>query len=358
MKQLTHQQTPKNDLQNNTGHSMDFSFSEMEAFMIALGEPSYRAQQLFKWLYQKGIHNLHDMTDFPKRLRQRLEKELCFGLNEPELIQTSTDGTQKFLFRLKDGLAIETVLIPEQDHLTLCVSTQVGCAQGCTLCLTAQGGFKRNLTSSEILNQFLAVRNRLDSDHSLTNLVLMGMGEPLANYEQTLKALRILVAEEGVQFGRRRITLSTVGLVPMIRRLGEDLGVNLAVSLNAADNTIRSRIMPVNERYPIEKLIKVCREFPLSKGRRITFEYVLLNGINDGPDQAEKLAVLLRGIKAKINLIPFNEYPGCSFKSPSQQALKLFQEMLIKNHYTAIIRKSKGRDILAACGQLAGHKTA
>ena len=198
----------------------------------------------------------------------------------------------------------------------------------------------------------------LVSDRSLTNLVLMGMGEPLANYEQVMKALRILTAEEGVKFGHRRITLSTVGLVPMIRRLGKDLVVNLAVSLNAGDNAIRSQIMPVNERYPIEKLLKVCREFPLSRGRRITFEYVLIEGINDGADQAEKLALLLRGIAAKINLIPFNEYPGCPYKSPSQQTLELFREILIKNHYTAIIRKSKGRDILAACGQLAANKTA
>jgi 23S rRNA (adenine2503-C2)-methyltransferase len=283
---------------------------------------------------------------------------LRFGLNEPEVIQTSEDGTQKFLFRLKDGLAVESVLIPQENHLTLCISTQVGCAQGCAFCLTARMGFKRNLTSGEIINQVLAIRSRLDSSQNLTNVVLMGMGEPLANYEQTLKALRILMGEEGVKFGRRRVTLSTVGLVPMIRKLGDDLKVSLAVSLNAVDNTTRSRLMPVNRRYPLEELLKACREFPLPPGRRITFEYVLIKDINDSPDQAEKLAVLLHGIKAKINLIPFNEYPDCAFKSPSIEAVELFREKLIKHHYTAIIRKSKGRDILAACGQLAGHKTA
>jgi len=338
--------------------ALDLSFAEMEAFMRGLGEPSFRARQLFKWLYQKGIHDPQEMTDMPKSFRQRLEKELRFGLNEPEVIQTSEDGTQKFLFRLQDGHAVESVLIPEENHLTLCISTQVGCAQGCAFCLTAQMGFKRNLTSGEILNQLLAVRKRLDSVHTLTNVVLMGMGEPLANYEQTLKALRILMAEEGAKFGRRRITLSTVGLVPMIRRLGEDIGVSLAVSLNAVDNATRSSLMPVNKRYPLEELLQACKKFPLLPGRRITFEYVLLKDINDSPDQADKLAALLHGVKAKINLIPFNEYPGCAFQSPSIQAVELFREKLINHHYTAIIRKSKGRDILAACGQLAGHKTA
>lgn len=333
----------------------DFSLEELKAFVEEIGEPSYRARQLFTWIYQKGVYRPNFMTDFPKPFRERLEGELNFDLNEPETTRTSKDGTKKYLFRLKDCLTIESVLIPQGDHLTLCISTQVGCAQGCAFCFTGGMGFKRNLTSGEILNQFLAVRAGLEKGRNLSNVVLMGMGEPLANYGQTLKALHIMAGQEGLQVGRRRITLSTVGLVPMIRRLGREMPVNLAISLNAPDDETRSELMPVNKKYPLQELLNVCREFPLQRGRRITFEYILIGGVNDRPEQAQKLAALLRGHKAKINIIPYNEHPGSPFISPSQEDVRKFQEILIRNHYTAIIRKSKGSDIFAACGQLAAH---
>ena len=333
---------------------LDMSMGEMEEFMDSLGERPYRARQLCKWLFQKGVFDVESMTDFSKDLRNRLVRSCRVGLNMPEKTLLSKDTTRKFLFRLADGNCIESVLIPARGHLTLCMSTQVGCAMGCAFCLTGKGGLVRNLTSGEILNQYLAARKLSEGGSPLTNIVLMGMGEPLANYEQTAKAVRILTSEGGVQFGRRRITVSTVGLAPLIPRLGRELDVNLAVSLNAPDDETRSRIMPVNRTYPISQLLQACREFPLTKGRRITFEYILIGGVNDSSEQAEKLAKLLRPVKAKINLIPYNEHPGSPFVSPAPETVLRFQEVLVARRYTAIIRKSMGRDILAACGQLAG----
>ncbi len=335
---------------------LDMSLNEMAGFLHGLGEPAYRARQIFKWMYRKGVFDPAEMTDFSKPLRSRLHEMSIIALNKPEEAATSRDGTRKFLFRLTDGAAVESVLIPSGDHATLCVSTQAGCAMGCAFCLTGAGGLKRNLTSGEILNQLLYARSVEDPVVPLTNVVFMGMGEPLANYDQTIKALRIMVEEGGIQFGKRRITLSTVGLAPMIRKLGRDLDVNLAVSLNAPDDDIRSRLMPVNRTYPIHELLDACRDFPLTKGRRITFEYILIDGVNDQPAHAEKLAKLLRAVQAKINLIPYNEHPGSSFRSPTPEAVERFQRVLTDRHYTAIIRKSMGRDILAACGQLAADR--
>jgi 23S rRNA (adenine2503-C2)-methyltransferase len=276
--------------------------------------------------------------------------------------EISTDGSVKYLFRLQDGKNIESVLIPEKDHYTLCISSQVGCAQGCRFCLTGQAGFGRNLTSGEIIAQIRDIQYEITKNRKpckpLTNIVFMGMGEPLANYRNVLAAIDIITDEQiGLRFSTRRVTLSTAGLVPRLYDLSRDTQVNLAVSLNAVDNETRSRLMPINKTYPLESLISACRNYPVQPRRRITFEYVLLKGLNDSPEDAKRLAELLRPIRAKINLIPFNEYAGSEFRRPDEPAVEIFRDILIKRNYTAIVRHSKGRDISAACGQLsAGGK--
>jgi 23S rRNA (adenine2503-C2)-methyltransferase len=265
------------------------------------------------------------------------------------------DGSQKFLFGLEDGECIETVLIPDGKRLTLCVSTQVGCGYACRFCLTGLQGLQRNLSTSEILGQILSVQN-LVKPGGLTNVVLMGMGEPLANFQSTLRALEIMNYVDGLGFSRRRITLSTVGLVPGIDRLaGSPRFCRLAISLNATDNATRSALMPVNETYPLETLIEACRRFPLAPRERITFEYVLIRGVNDSPEDARRLSRILHGIRAKVNLIPYNESSPLVFKRPSEETVLAFQESLLKRNMTAIIRRGRGADISAACGQLRGE---
>jgi 23S rRNA (adenine2503-C2)-methyltransferase len=296
------------------------------------------------------------MTDLSKSLRASLSERLAISRLETEKVEASRDGAKKYLFRLDDGKFIESVLIPERDHWTLCISSQVGCAMGCAFCLTGRGGLSRNLEPSEIINQVCSVREDLPDPASLSNIVLMGMGEPLANYENVLQALKTIVGPNGLQFSRRRVTLSTAGIVPRMDELGHAIGVNLAVSLNATDDDTRNRIMPINRTYPIEALLAACRRFPLPSTRRITFEYVLLAGVNDSPEDAERLAKLLRPIRAKINLIPFNPFKGSPFDKPEEGTIMAFQEILLERHYTAIIRKSKGADISAACGQLLPDK--
>lgn len=312
----------------------------------------YRARQILRWIYGRQADSFDVMTDLKKETRQLLAEH--FSLNRLAKIKTETsaDGSRKYLFKLPDDQCIESVLIPERDHLTLCISSQVGCAQGCRFCLTGRGGFKRDLTRGEIVSQ---VRDTLAENQGrpLTNIVLMGMGEPLANYDAVLSAIATLTDNEtGLGFANRRITLSTVGLVPRLRTLGEDTRVNLAVSLNAADNATRDRLMPVNRRYPIEALLAACRDYPVAPHRRITFEYVLINGINDAPADAVRLAQLLQPLRAKINLIPFNRHPGSDFEPSPEPAILQFQEILLQKNFTVIIRRSKGSDISAACGQL------
>ena len=264
----------------------------------------------------------------------------------------SKDGTRKYLFTLRGGSLIEAVLIPERDHSTLCISSQVGCAMGCRFCLTSQQGFTRNLTAAEIIEQVIVVKRLIGETGRLTNIVLMGMGEPLANYDAVLKAMGNLIAPDGLNFSHRKVTLSTCGLVPAMERLGADIGVNLAVSLNAADDDTRTFLMPVNETYPLERLMEACRRFPLPHRRMITFEYILIDGVNDRDRDAHTLCSLLADMRAKINLIPFNPHPGSDMAPPVMEQILHFQEILLDHNFTAIIRKSKGRDILAACGQL------
>ena len=314
---------------------------------------SYRAAQVFKWIYLRQVDRFDLMTDIAKDIRTLLEDHFTIDRLQIENIETSKDGSRKYLFTLKDGKCIESVLIPERDHYTLCTSSQVGCAQGCRFCLTARGGLQRNLSKAEIVSQVRDVKNVLDDSKPLSNVVFMGMGEPLANYKNLVAAIEIITDSRfGLGFAGRRVTVSTAGLVPRLASLGRDTKVNLAVSLNAADNHTRDRLMPINRKYPIEKLLEACRLFPLTGGRRITFEYVLLKNVNDSNEDARRLAKLLRPIKSKINLIPFNSHEGCPFQRPDEDAIVRFQNILIERNYTVIIRRSKGQDISAACGQL------
>jgi len=313
----------------------------------------YRAGQVLKWLHRHQCDAFDDMTDLSKAHRVLLAQHFDIRRLQLEEVAVSADGSRKYLFRLADGHYIESVLMPERDHDTLCVSSQVGCAQGCQFCLTGSGGLQRNLTVAEIVSQVRDIQNGNSLSQPLTNIVFMGMGEPLANYENLRRALEILTDNQyGYSFAQRRITVSTAGLVPKIGALGADTKVNLAISLNAADDETRDALMPINRRYPLRRLMAACREFPLRTGRRITFEYILLKGINDSLEDARKLAKLLHPVRAKINLIPFNAHPGCDFGRPARERILAFQKVLLDAHYTTIIRQSKGQDISAACGQL------
>jgi 23S rRNA (adenine2503-C2)-methyltransferase len=300
------------------------------------------------------------MTDISKPTRQLLDAH--FSIIPPMIsrVETSVDGSRKYLFVLKDGHTIESVLIPERDHYTLCISTQVGCAMGCRFCMTGKSGLTRNLTKAEILDQVLGVLDELPPDGPrLTNIVLMGMGEPLANYENVRQALAILTDNRiGLQLSHRRVTLSTAGILPRLKDLASDTKIRLAISLNASDNETRDMLMPINKKYPIEELIAACIEYSLSPRDKITFEYILIKDVNDRIEDARRLAKLLRPVKSKINLIPFNEHPESEFKRPDQSGIEAFQAELLRQHYTAIIRWSKGADISAACGQLRGKAAA
>ncbi|OEU49337.1 MAG: 23S rRNA (adenine(2503)-C(2))-methyltransferase [Desulfobacterales bacterium S3730MH5] len=329
-----------------------FSEENLVRWLVQYGIAPYRAGQILRWIYLRGVYSFAEMTDLSMDLRRFLAERLAISRLETELVQTSRDGARKYLFRLKDGQHVESVLIPEPGHWTLCISSQAGCAMGCKFCFTGRGGLVRNLEPSEIINQVCAVRDDLQEPSSLTNIVFMGMGEPLANYDAVVQGIRTITGNNGLQFSTRRVTLSTAGLVPRMDDLGRDVKVNLAVSLNAADNDTRNRLMPINRVYPVEMLLSACRAFPLPSRRMITFEYVLIAGVNDAPGDAERLAKLLRPLRAKINLIPFNAFEGTEFERPEETAILAFQKVLLDRHYTAIIRHSKGGDICAACGQL------
>jgi len=314
------------------------------------GLPAFRARQIIHWIYERYAQSVDDITELSKKLRQELSESAYISNLELLDRQTSQDGTEKFLFELEDGETIESVLIPDEERLTLCISSQVGCAMGCVFCLTGKLGLKRNLEPHEIVDQVISA-NRLIKPDRITNIVLMGMGEPLANFENVVEAIGRITTL--MKISPRRITLSTSGIVPKIIELGNiGLKINLAVSLNAATDTVRSAIMPVNKTYHIRTLLDACRRFPLPPTRRITFEYVMLKDINDSASDAKRLVKLLRGIPAKINLIPFNPYNGCEYDRPDDAAVLSFQEILAQANMTVIIRKSKGQDILAACGQL------
>jgi len=326
-----------------------------------MGERPFRARQLYRWLHRQGAATLEEMTDLPRALREALSREARLTTLGRAEEQVSADGTIKWAFRALDGKVVEAVYLPEPERRTLCVSTQVGCAVGCTFCLTATMGLSRNLSAGEIVDQVHRANRRLlelgiaPGPRPLTNLVFMGMGEPLANYRNVKLALELLLSPEGPNFSHRRVTVSTSGLVPNIRRLGEETPVKLAISLNATTDAQRDALMPVNRRYPIAELLRACREFPARNGRRITFEYVLLGGVNDTLEDARRLADLVRGIPAKVNLIPYNENPGLGFRSPAPETVQAFLDALVARNLTVVVRRSRGRDISAACGQLASE---
>jgi len=338
----------KSDLRN-------LNSSELEAFIASFGKERYRTTQILRWLYQKGVHSFDEMTNLSKKFREELSRVSFISTLHPLRIEEASDGTKKFLFELVDKNRIESVLIPEKDRLTLCISTQAGCAFGCRFCLTGKMGWKRNLTTSEILNQILAVRETLNGKKSITNIVLMGMGEPLANYQNTMKAIELMLHPDAFKFSSRRVTLSTVGLLPEMEKMAKErIRFRLAISLNATDEETRSHLMPVNRRYSLKKLLELCRKFPLQPRSRITFEYVMVKDINDSPRDAKRLLKILKDIPSKVNLIPVNEAPDIPFKRPSDETVREFQEILMKGGLTAIVRASKGAEISAACGQLSG----
>ena len=336
----------------------DVSADELAAWLAGHGEPAYRLGQIQKWLYIRQVDDFQDMTDLSKRLRGRLSEGFVCKRLQNEAVESSADGSRKYLFRLSDGAFIESVLMPEKDRSTLCISSQVGCAQGCLFCLTAKGGFVRNLSAGEIIAQVRDIVH-VAPEPRLTNIVVMGMGEPLANYGNMISAIRVITdAATGLGISRRRFTVSTAGLVSRMDALGRDTDVNLAVSLNAADDATRSALMPVNRTYPLADLLAACRRFPLPPRRRITFEYILMAGVNDADADAVRLSKRLRGIPSKINLIPFNDYPGSPYRRPSDARVSAFQEILARRHHTVLVRLSRGQDISAACGQLRANAMA
>lgn len=322
----------------------------LEAYISGLGKERFRARQIFKWLYQMDAMDFDEMTNVSKDFRGVLKERAEISNLTPEAVEASEDGTRKYLFRLKDGAAVESVLIPDEGRNTLCISSQVGCAMKCAFCLTGTFGLARNLTTAEIVNQVCAVKR----EHPVNNIVFMGMGEPLHNLSAVIPAVQILTDPDGFQLSTRKVTVSTSGLVPEMAELGRGCTVNLAVSLNATTDEVRDRIMPINRRYPLKELLAACKAFPLPSRRWITMEYVMIRDLNDSLDDAKRLVRLISNIPSKVNLIPFNEHDGCSFKSPTQETIDRFHKYLLDKHVTVITRSSRGGDISAACGQLKG----
>jgi 23S rRNA (adenine2503-C2)-methyltransferase len=331
----------------------DLELGAMERALAERGHERFRARQVFAWIYKKGATDLESMTNLARGLRASLAEEFAFTTPAIERRETSIDGTEKFLLRLDDGRHIESVFIPDTPAMTLCVSTQVGCAMACAFCLTGKMGLVRNLTAGEIAGQVRVLVRELGLAGTAFNIVLMGMGEPLHNYDETMRALRILCDKQGLGVPPRRITLSTVGLLPQLERMArEPIMPNLAISLHAPTDVQRGELVPINRKYGVAEIIAACRRFPLKKRGRITFEYVLLAGVNDRPEDARRLAKLLGGLQAKVNLIPLNAAAGIPFDRPSDEAVDAFGRILADSGVTVSVRKSRGRDIRAACGQL------
>ena len=331
----------------------ELDLSELEAALEARGHLRFHANQLYRWIYKRGVTDVTKMTDLSRSLRDQLAVE--FTLTTPTIVSDarSVDGTRKFLLELADARRIEAVFIPDTPSMTFCISTQVGCAMACGFCLTGKMGLVRHLTAGEIAGQVRVLAAATALLDSAFNIVLMGMGEPLHNYEQTMKALRMLHEEPGLAVSPRRITLSTVGIVPGLDQLaGEPFMPNLAVSLHATSDEQRAALVPPNRKYPLAAILEACRRFPLKKRSRITFEYVLLEGVNDTPEDARRLVRMLSGLKAKVNLIPLNPAPGIPFNRPSDERVDHFAQILADRHVTVSVRKSRGRDVRAACGQL------
>jgi 23S rRNA (adenine2503-C2)-methyltransferase len=330
----------------------DLTLDEVEQLVANAGERSYRARQILHWVHARGAETFDEMRDLPASLRNYLKQNFTIGHPVSSLVSRSSDGTRKLLIRLDDAEEIESVIIPTEKRVTLCMSSQVGCAMACEFCATARMGLHRNLTSSEMLAQIFTARRELAAGEELTNFVFMGMGEPLANYPRLTRTLAIMTSEWGMGISPRRITVSTVGLVPMMERLLSETPVNLAVSLHATSNELRDRLAPINRRYPLEVLIDACRNLPIKRRSRITFEYVMLAGVNDSLADARRLVKLLAPLRAKVNLIFYNPMEGSPLQSSSREAVEAFQAILKHGNLTATIRESRGLDIAAACGQL------
>lgn len=329
----------------------NFTRTDWEDFLESIGEKRFRGAQVFDWIYRQRVMDFSGMSNLSPALREKLESMVKLSSLDLVREEVSSDGTRKFLFQAHDGNLIESVLIFNQNRVTACLSSQVGCALGCKFCVTGQGGIVRDLEAGEIVDQLLMMEGTLGSP--VTNVVFMGMGEPLNNYENLVHSIRILTDDKGIGFPLRRITVSSAGIIPAIKRLGsEDFKVNLAISLNAADDKTRTRLMPINKKYPLKELVKAAFEYICAHRKWVIFEYILIKDVNDRDEDAMNLVKLIGDGRAKINLIPFNPIPGISLQGPEPVRVKAFQEILLNHHITALLRKSKGCDINAACGQL------
>lgn len=327
------------------------SQDDLRAFLKGLGKEQFRAQQIFKWVYEQRVTDFEQMSNLSKAFREELKNKIDFSLPKVVSHLVSVDGTQKFLFDVGDGNTVEAVVIPSDDRLTLCISSEVGCNMACKFCFTGKQKLKRRLKAHEIVGQFMQVSDRLKDGQRLSNIVFMGMGEPLDNPEAVFKSIEVLHDPWGMNVSRKKITVSTSGLVPEMWRIAANK-VRLAVSLNGSNDEIRSQVMPINKRYPIKDLLAACRQYVEETGDKVTFEYVLLKGVTDGLEQARELHKLTKGIPCKINIIPFNEHPGSGFERPSDDQIQKFQDELIRLGSHVLLRRTMGRDIFAACGQL------
>lgn len=338
---------------------LDLDRAGVEAFFTALGEKPFRATQIMKWIYGRGVTDFADMSNISKALKACLQEQATIGLPEVASDNLSDDGSRKWLLRLADGNCIETVYIPEAERGTLCISSQVGCMLNCSFCSTAQQGFNRNLSSGEIIAQLWMATKLLGQqpggERLVSNVVMMGMGEPLLNYDNVVRAMHVMLDDFGYGLSKRRITLSTAGVVPAIRQLREDCDVSLAVSLHAPNDMLRNELVPLNRKYPISELLETCKAYVGEGRRRVTFEYVMLAGVNDSDQHARELVRCLEGVPAKVNLIPFNPFPLIRYVRSSNNRIHSFFEILNKAGIVTITRKTRGDDIDAACGQLAGQ---
>jgi 23S rRNA (adenine2503-C2)-methyltransferase len=354
---------PSNILPDGRRDLVGLSREELLEEVLAAGEQKFRAKQLWHWIYHQGVTDFSRMSSIARPLQEKLAEKFVIGRPQVALDQLSKDDTRKFLFKFRDNEAVETVYIPDpvEDRGAVCISSQVGCTLSCRFCHTGTQRLARNLSSAEIVGQFMAARDAYnewpspkgETPRLLSTIVLMGMGEPLYNYENVAQAMKIVMDGEGIGLSRRRITLSTSGVVPMMDRAGEELGVNLAVSLHAVRDDLRDELVPLNRKYPIKELIAACKRYPgASNARRITFEYVMLKGINDSETDARALVYLIAGLPAKVNLIPFNPWPGSTYETSSPHAIRKFADIVMAAGYSSPIRTPRGQDILAACGQL------
>ena len=326
---------------------------ELETFLAPWGKERYRARQLYRWLYRKSVDAFDGMTDLSREFRGLLSSSCRISAPPAERVQVSADGTEKFLFRLEDGEAVESVLIPDDDRRTVCVSSQAGCALGCAFCATGVMGFRRDLTSAEIIHQACFAAKRLsERGERLSNVVFMGMGEPLRNPRQVSRAIEILLSQDGFGLPGKRVTVSTVGIAGELQAMAERYPVSFAVSLNASQDGQRSLLMPINRTHPLRELVSAMRRIPLQSGRKVTAEYVLLSGVNDSPEDAAALSRLLRGSRVKVNLIPYNAHEGAPYSAPPREAVDRFRSVLLAAGIQAITRDRRGSDIRAACGQL------